>query len=106
LRTADFNRDGKPDLVTTNLDDNTVSILLNDGKGSFRAAQPLSLAGCRGPDRIVSSEGVIAVTCASNNKLFVFKGGTVSVLDVPTDDFVRQVVGRGRERQNITPFQT
>jgi hypothetical protein len=135
VRTADFNRDGKPDLVTTNLDDNTVSILLNDGKGgfhgasypagvfpwavavderngdlavipydrdirdpkqlvvtvltddgkgSFRAAQPLSLAGCRGPNRIASSEGVVAVTCASNNKLFVFEGGTASVLDVPT----------------------
>ncbi len=36
LRTADFNRDGHPDLVTTNLDDGTVSILLGDGKGSFR----------------------------------------------------------------------
>ena len=35
LRTADFNRDGQPDLVTTNLDDGTVSILLGDGKGGF-----------------------------------------------------------------------
>jgi len=61
-----------------------VTVLINDGKGSFRAAQRLSLAGCRGPDRIASSEGVIAVTCASNNKLFVFEGGTASVLDVPT----------------------
>jgi hypothetical protein len=135
VRTADFNGDGRPDLVTTNLDDNTVSILLNDGKGGFRGAadpagvfpwavavderngelaaipydrdirdpkqlvvtvlindgkgsfrdsKPLSLAVCRGPDRIASSEGVIAVTCASNNKLFVFEGETTSVLDVPT----------------------
>ena len=35
---ADFNRDGKPDLVRTNLEDNTVSILLNDGKGGFHGA--------------------------------------------------------------------
>ena len=38
LRTADFNRDGLPDIVTTNLDDGTVSILLGDGKGGFRNA--------------------------------------------------------------------
>jgi hypothetical protein len=35
LRTADFNHDGHPDIVTTNLDDGTVSILLGDGKGGF-----------------------------------------------------------------------
>jgi hypothetical protein len=38
LRSADFNHDGNPDLVTTNLDDDTVTILLGDGKGSFRQA--------------------------------------------------------------------
>src|ERR1700683_631342 len=35
LRSADFNRDGRPDVVTTNLDENTVSILLGDGRGGF-----------------------------------------------------------------------
>lgn len=39
LRSADFNEDGHPDIVTTNLDDGTVSILLGDGKGGFREAQ-------------------------------------------------------------------
>jgi len=38
LRSADFNRDGLPDVVTTNLDDGTVTILLGDGKGGFRNA--------------------------------------------------------------------
>jgi FG-GAP-like repeat len=38
LRTADFNHDGKPDIVTTNLDDDTVSILLGDGRGSLQSA--------------------------------------------------------------------
>jgi hypothetical protein len=36
LRSADFNRDGKLDVVTTDLDLNAVSILLGDGKGAFR----------------------------------------------------------------------
>ncbi|ADV84918.1 FG-GAP repeat domain-containing protein [Terriglobus saanensis] len=38
LRTADFNHDGNPDIVTTNLDDNTVSILLGDGRGGLQSA--------------------------------------------------------------------
>ncbi len=38
LRTADFNHDGHADIVTTNLDDGTVSVMLGDGKGGFRNA--------------------------------------------------------------------
>ncbi len=38
LRSADFNRDGIPDVVTTNLDDGTVTILLGDGRGGFRTS--------------------------------------------------------------------
>lgn len=38
LRTADFNHDGHADIVTTNLDDGTVSILLGDGHGGLRNA--------------------------------------------------------------------
>ena len=38
LRSADFNHDGHPDIVTTNLDDGTVSILLGDGRGGFHNA--------------------------------------------------------------------
>jgi hypothetical protein len=47
LRSADFNGDGFPDVVTTNLDDGTVTILLGDGKGGFRNApgSPISAGG-------------------------------------------------------------
>jgi len=38
LRSADFNKDGRPDLVTTDMDINAVSILLGDGKGAFHEA--------------------------------------------------------------------
>jgi hypothetical protein len=38
LRTADFNHDGHPDIVTTNLDDDTATILLSDGRGELQQA--------------------------------------------------------------------
>ena len=38
LRTADFNGDGKPDVVTTDLDQNAVTIQLGDGRGGFTEA--------------------------------------------------------------------
>src|SRR5258707_15039692 len=36
---ADFNRDGKPDIAVANGTDNTVTILLGDGKGKFTEAK-------------------------------------------------------------------
>jgi hypothetical protein len=38
LRSADFNEDGKPDVVTTDLDQNAVTILLGDGRGGLQDA--------------------------------------------------------------------
>jgi hypothetical protein len=140
LRTADFNGDGQPDIVTTDMDINAVSILLGDGKGGFTnapgspspagpapwavavddinkdghpdlivipyepdvkdgtqpgvtillgdgkgafsktASSPLSLAGCRGPDRVaagdVNGDGFrdIVVSCAQNDKIVIYLG--------------------------------
>ena len=140
LRSADFNGDDKPDVVTTDLDANAVTVLLGDGHGGFREAvgspfpagaapwavaigdldrdgrldlavipydqgvtdpaqlgvtilfgdgrgrftrrpgAPLSLAGCRGPDRIatgdVNGDGIpdIVVSCAQNARLVLFLG--------------------------------
>lgn len=44
LRSADFNHDRHPDIVTTNLDDGTVSILLGDGRGNFSPASGSPIA--------------------------------------------------------------
>ena len=140
LRSADFNRDGKLDVVTTDLDQNSVSILLGDGKGGLRDApgsptpagaapwsvaiddmnhdgnldlvtipyEPdvpdakdivvtvllgdgtgrfsrmlgltLSLAGCQGPNRVVTGDingdgfRDIVVECAQNNRLMIYLG--------------------------------
>ena len=38
VRAADFNKDGKADVITTDLDQNAVSILLGDGKGGLHNA--------------------------------------------------------------------
>jgi hypothetical protein len=39
LRTADIDKNGTMDIVTTNLDGNNATILLGDGKGNFHEAQ-------------------------------------------------------------------
>ena len=36
---ADFNGDGKSDLVTADYDGNTASVLLGNGNGTFQAKQ-------------------------------------------------------------------
>jgi len=38
LRSADLNQDGHPDIVTSNFKENSVSVLLGDGKGNFALA--------------------------------------------------------------------
>jgi hypothetical protein len=38
LRSADFNKDGKMDVATTDIDQNAVTILLGDGRGGFTEA--------------------------------------------------------------------
>ena len=49
LRSADFNKDGKPDVVTTDLDQNAVSILLGDGKGGLHDAPGSPFPAGRAP---------------------------------------------------------
>jgi len=45
LRSADLNKDGHPDVVTTNLDDDTVTVLLGDGRGGLKEASGSPFAG-------------------------------------------------------------
>lgn len=100
----DINGDGNPDVIVIpyqrDLRDPSqlgVTVLLGDGKGGFTTipGSPLSLAGCQGPDRVAAGnifgDGLqdIVVSCAENNKLFLFraaKDGTfrASTLDVQT----------------------
>jgi hypothetical protein len=52
--TADFNGDGKLDLAVTNFVANTVSVLLGNGDGSFRARVDYATGG--GPDSVVARD--------------------------------------------------
>jgi FG-GAP-like repeat len=49
LRVADFNKDGIPDVVTTDLGQNAVTILLGDGHGGFREASGSPFAAGAAP---------------------------------------------------------
>lgn len=54
LAVADLNGDGKPDIVTADFTDNTVSVLLNKGNGTF-AARSTMLVG-NGPDFVTVAD--------------------------------------------------
>src|SRR5436189_4755155 len=45
MATGDFNGDGRPDLATANFDSNNIRVLLGNGKGTFKGAQPLAGGG-------------------------------------------------------------
>ena len=43
IRAGDFNGDGKPDLATVNLSDGSLSLLINNGDGTFQKPQRLAV---------------------------------------------------------------
>jgi FG-GAP-like repeat len=49
LRSADFNKDGRPDVVTTDMDENAVTVLLGDGKGGLGDAPGSPFPAGRAP---------------------------------------------------------
>lgn len=56
ITTADINGDGNLDILTTNANDNTVSLLLGDGRGGFAAAPNSPIKAGRHPYDVVLLE--------------------------------------------------
>jgi len=76
--TADFNQDGLTDLITTNIGNNTLSVLFGNGDGTFK--EQLSLVVCREPRAVAlndyNRDGRIdlAVACAGSDQIAVYFG--------------------------------
>jgi len=82
---ADFNGDGKPDLVTTNNFNNTVSILLGNGNGTFQPPVSINMnasptSSCIHPDALViadfngDSKSDVAVACTNSGNVSILLG--------------------------------
>src|SRR5579885_582952 len=80
---ADLDRDGITDLITTNIGDNTLSILFGNGDGSFR--EQVSIEAAKEPRALAladyNGDGLLdaAVACSGSDQvavLFGVPGGT------------------------------
>ncbi len=80
---GDFNSDGFADLAVTNLDDNTVSILLGDGHGTFTQATGSPIAVGNVPRSVsvgdFNGDGIadLAVTDSNDNKVRILLGNGI-----------------------------
>jgi len=54
IAVADFNGDGKPDLAVCNGADNTISVLLNQGNGTFSVGSPIAAGS--GPSAVTAAD--------------------------------------------------
>src|SRR5262249_30270094 len=74
---TDVNGDGRPDLITTNFDDNTVSVLLGNGDGSFTPASPNNAVSRRNtpylPD--LTGDGLLDSVILNSAGVILFRKG-------------------------------
>src|SRR5258708_24640865 len=69
---ADLNRDSKPDIAVTNTADNTVTILLGDGKGKFTEAKGSPFPAGNSPNDICvadfNGDGILDLAFANHEQ--------------------------------------
>jgi hypothetical protein len=97
LRSADVNRDGKPDLLTTNFEGNSVSVLLGDSKGGFTNAPGSPFPAGRSPfcQAIADVNG--------DGKLDIVVGGFSGHPEDPSADGVSVLLGDGTGAFRLLP---
>ena len=85
---ADFNRDGHLDVVTANEKDNSISVLLNDGKGGFlrRTNYPVGSSPQAVMAADFNNDGVpdVAVANRGSNTISIFLGNSNGTLRAAT----------------------
>src|SRR5262249_33589747 len=74
--TADFNRDGHKDLATRNSSDNTISVLLGKGNGTFTSAVNYPVSGSGSSLALGDFNGDGRLDFVTENQ----SGGTISIL--------------------------
>jgi hypothetical protein len=88
VRTGDFNNDGVLDLVVANGKDDTVSILLGNGNGTFTAVLPVPVAGFPFFTAVADFNGDgfadVAVTSADDNTVTILLGNGDGTFHQPT----------------------
>ena len=78
VTTADFNRDGNTDIVTTNIGNNTLSFLMGNGDGSF--GEPVHMKVCQEPRAVVvqdlDQDGTLdmALACSGSDQIAIYRG--------------------------------
>ena len=78
VATADFNQDGFTDLITTNISDDSLSLLFGNGDGTFRAHVRLSVS--KEPRSLAlndyNGDGLtdLAVACSGSDQIALFFG--------------------------------
>ena len=96
---ADVNGDGHPDIVTANYEDNTVSVLLGNGKGNF-APEPYSFAGgTAGTFAVGNNPQSVAVADVNGD-------GRPDIVTANYDDTVSVLLGDGHGNFAPTPYSS
>lgn len=113
---ADFNEDGKPDLLVNNHSSSTVSVLLGNGDGTFQVASNLAVSnsvtvadvnGDGKPDLTVASFTGNRISVLLGNGDGTFQAATRSVaVNAPLAVAVGDVNGDGKPDLAVTNFSS